>query len=147
MSPFFHAKIIIDTNRAWKSPRMLRPDSSQRDRAEERGNPSTGKPPDRKETSDDVKRVVRSDKDTHQRLTQTSQPFHFNFIALNTLPNAFAERMETRGEIQAGNIVYVGWGTRIRTSVDGVRVRSPAARRSPKIGKTVSRKRRVVKSS
>ena len=27
--------------------------------------------------------------------------------------------------------MLIGWGTRIRTSVDGVRVRSPAARRSP----------------
>jgi hypothetical protein len=29
--------------------------------------------------------------------------------------------------------MLIGWGTRIRTSVDGVRVRSPAARRSPKL--------------
>jgi hypothetical protein len=32
--------------------------------------------------------------------------------------------------LQSGLLLF-GWGTRIRTWVDGVRVRSPAARRSP----------------
>ena len=32
---------------------------------------------------------------------------------------------------ELGHFILYGWGTRIRTLVGGVRVRSPAARRSP----------------
>ncbi len=36
-------------------------------------------------------------------------------------------------EENPGRFFFIGWETRIRTWVDGVRVRSPAAGRSPKI--------------
>jgi hypothetical protein len=44
--------------------------------------------------------------------------------------DGFLSPIHTKPATRAGS-VRIGWGTRIRTLVGGVRVRSPAARRSP----------------
>ena len=45
-------------------------------------------------------------------------------------PEVLIPYPKTKTRLAAGSCC-IGWGTRIRTWVDGVRVRSPAARRSP----------------
>jgi hypothetical protein len=52
-------------------------------------------------------------------------------ILLNLSTVLILELMTIKKAPKQGPFLLYGWGTRIRTLVGGVRVRSPAARRSP----------------
>ena len=47
-----------------------------------------------------------------------------------------AEQRKKGSLITANPLYFNGWGTRIRTLIDGVRVRCPTVERSPSIGES-----------